>query len=294
MIENSDLVDGEVVHLDTYNQTLDREKSPALKLPHNDRFLYAPTLSKKEYKFRQDTPISEDKDKLIYLLNTSENTIFANNKNIYERESKDRSNKILSTMRSIIGKETDGEWQMAIYARFFKNEILFNELSFGIIQEECKTPYENKNGESASSKANTDVSMQYLQDKRWKRCSSHRQKSTKQFIREFAKALQELPHPNTQDYKSLQDMWRETQRFRILRKALSEVQKIRESIYGETKPIYSGSRIRRLTPLEAKRLQTVADDYKMPVSDSQAYRQLGNGWNIETIVHLFNYITLEK
>jgi DNA-cytosine methyltransferase len=41
MIENSDLVDGEVAHLDTYNQTLDREKSPALKLPHNDRFLYA-------------------------------------------------------------------------------------------------------------------------------------------------------------------------------------------------------------------------------------------------------------
>jgi site-specific DNA-cytosine methylase len=234
------------------------------------------------------------KDNLIYLLNTTENTIFANNKNIYERESKDRSNKILPTMRSIIGKETDGEWQMAIYARFFKNEILFNELSFGIIQEECKTPYENKNGESASSKANTDVSMQYLQDKRWKRCSSHRQKSTKQFIREFAKALQELPHPNTQEYKSLQDMWRETQRFRILRKALSEVQKIREPIYGETKPIYSGSRIRRLTPLEAKRLQTVADDYKMPVSSSQSYKMLGNGWNIETIVHLFNYITLEK
>jgi DNA (cytosine-5)-methyltransferase 3A len=52
--------------------------------------------------------------------------------------------------------------------------------------------------------------------------------------------------------------------------------------------------IRRLTPLECKRLQTVADDYKMPVSSSQAYKMLGNGWNIETIVHLFNYITLEK
>jgi DNA (cytosine-5)-methyltransferase 3A len=138
MIENSDLVDGEVVHLDTYNQTLDREKSPALKLPHNDRFLYAPTLSKEEYKFRQDTPIPEDKDKF-------------------------------GSLRANAGGKTRG------------------------------------------------VGLELL-----------------------------------------------------------------------------SSRIRRLTPLEAKRLQTVADDYKMPVSDSQAYRQLGNGWNIETIVHLFNYITLEK
>ena len=50
------------------------------------------------------------------------------------------------------------------------------------------------------------------------------------------------------------------------------------------------SRIRRLTPLECKRLQTVADDYKMPVSDSQIYKQLGNGWTIDIIVHIFSYI----
>lgn len=58
--------------------------------------------------------------------------------------------------------------------------------------------------------------------------------------------------------------------------------------------LYATSRIRRLTVKECMRLQTVADDYKMPVSDSQSYKMLGNGWNIETIVHLFNYITLEK
>jgi DNA-cytosine methyltransferase len=50
------------------------------------------------------------------------------------------------------------------------------------------------------------------------------------------------------------------------------------------------SRIRRLTPLECKRLQTVADDYIMPVSDTQIYRQLGNGWTIEVIAHIFSYM----
>jgi site-specific DNA-cytosine methylase len=139
MIENSDLVDGEVVHLDTYNQTLDREKTPTLRTGgKNDSFVYAPTLSKEEYKFRQDTPIPEDKDKF-------------------------------GSLRANAGGKTRG------------------------------------------------VGLELL-----------------------------------------------------------------------------SSRIRRLTPLEAKRLQTVADDYKMPVSDSQSYKMLGNGWSIETIVHLFNYITLEK
>jgi DNA-cytosine methyltransferase len=50
------------------------------------------------------------------------------------------------------------------------------------------------------------------------------------------------------------------------------------------------SRIRRLTPLECQRLQTVNDNYKMPVSDSQKYKMLGNGWTIEVISHIFKYI----
>jgi DNA (cytosine-5)-methyltransferase 3A len=50
------------------------------------------------------------------------------------------------------------------------------------------------------------------------------------------------------------------------------------------------SRIRRLTPLECQRLQTVDDNYNMPVSDSQKYKMLGNGWTIEVISHIFKYI----
>ncbi len=49
------------------------------------------------------------------------------------------------------------------------------------------------------------------------------------------------------------------------------------------------SRIRRLTPKECMRLQTVDDNYLMPVSDSQKYKMLGNGWTIEIIAHILNY-----
>jgi DNA (cytosine-5)-methyltransferase 3A len=51
-----------------------------------------------------------------------------------------------------------------------------------------------------------------------------------------------------------------------------------------------GSRIRRLTPLECERLQTVKDNYTNHVSDSQRYKMLGNGWTVEVIAHIFNYI----
>jgi DNA-cytosine methyltransferase len=50
---------------------------------------------------------------------------------------------------------------------------------------------------------------------------------------------------------------------------------------------YTNQGIRKLTPLECKRLQTVPDDYKMEVSDTQAYKMLGNGWTVDIIAHIF-------
>ena len=46
--------------------------------------------------------------------------------------------------------------------------------------------------------------------------------------------------------------------------------------------------IRKLTVSECKRLQTVPEWYEFPVSNSQAYKMLGNGWTCEIICHLIN------
>jgi len=51
-------------------------------------------------------------------------------------------------------------------------------------------------------------------------------------------------------------------------------------------------KIRRLTPIECERLQTVKDGYTAYVSDSQRYKMLGNGWTIDVIAHIFSYIKL--
>lgn len=47
--------------------------------------------------------------------------------------------------------------------------------------------------------------------------------------------------------------------------------------------------IRKLTVTECCRLQTLPDDYCKSVSQTQAYKGLGNGWTAEVIIHLLNH-----
>ena len=47
--------------------------------------------------------------------------------------------------------------------------------------------------------------------------------------------------------------------------------------------------VRKLTPLECERLQTLPDGYTSGVSDTQRYRALGNGWTAEVIIHILNH-----
>lgn len=63
----------------------------------------------------------------------------------------------------------------------------------------------------------------------------------------------------------------------------------RITIKGETYPIKLRDGcyiIRKLTVCECMRLQTVPEWYEFPVSDSQAYKMLGNGWTCAVIAHI--------
>jgi DNA-cytosine methyltransferase len=48
--------------------------------------------------------------------------------------------------------------------------------------------------------------------------------------------------------------------------------------------------IRKLTPIECERLQTVPDNYTNHVSNTQRYKMLGNGWTVDVIAHIFKGI----
>ena len=61
---------------------------------------------------------------------------------------------------------------------------------------------------------------------------------------------------------------------------------------GSGQPVAKiGCMLRRLTPTECARLQTIPDWYKWGCSDTQAYKMLGNGWTVEVIKHILSHIT---
>ena len=44
--------------------------------------------------------------------------------------------------------------------------------------------------------------------------------------------------------------------------------------------------IRKLTPVEAERLQTLPDNYTEGISNTQRYKCIGNGWTVDVIAHI--------
>ncbi len=51
-----------------------------------------------------------------------------------------------------------------------------------------------------------------------------------------------------------------------------------------------GWRLRKITPLECERLQTLPDNYTEWVSNTQRYKAIGNWWTVDVIAHIFSYI----
>lgn len=73
-----------------------------------------------------------------------------------------------------------------------------------------------------------------------------------------------------------------------------EVREGRITIKGKEYPIKLRDGlyiIRKLTVTECKRLQTVLDVYVFPVSDTQCYKMLGNGWTVDVIAHIMRHFS---
>lgn len=48
--------------------------------------------------------------------------------------------------------------------------------------------------------------------------------------------------------------------------------------------------IRKLTPVEAERCQTIPDNYTEGISNTQRYKCVGNGWTVDIISHILSFI----
>jgi len=109
-------------------------------------------------------------------------------------------------------------------------------------------------------------------------CSSQGWKPAKQRSAEPDAVMQELPLETAQGAQELFHMWQTGEGLGLLRETLSEIQKIRRSADVQTQSKHPRNSVRRLTPLEAERLQGYPGGWTdIPgASDSARYKALGN------------------
>lgn len=59
---------------------------------------------------------------------------------------------------------------------------------------------------------------------------------------------------------------------------------------NKSKVFLENNMIRKLTPIECERLQTVPGNYTDCVSNTQRYKMIGNGWTVDVIAHILKHI----
>ena len=235
------------------------------------------------------------KDNLVLISNSKKNTI--TDKSIYY-EKDTRTLTILQELQEIIREEKNGEWAVAIYARFFKDDLLFKRMYESFIFKEQKGCSYREDEQREGTKNDKAVSMCEMQSEEWTGRPSYRYESSKQFIKQLAEVMSELSLEDSQTEKNMYRLWKTTKRVRLLRKALSTIQEIWRPIKIETEEINidkNSYKLRRLTVRECGRLQTIPEPIldkilASGVSNSQLYKIFGNGWNVETIAHIFSFI----
>jgi len=57
--------------------------------------------------------------------------------------------------------------------------------------------------------------------------------------------------------------------------------------YKQPKQVLVDNILRKLTPIECERLQTLPDNYTNILSNTQRYKTIGNGWTVDVIAHIF-------
>lgn len=162
-------------------------------------------------------------------------------------------NQVLCLLQKTYGEEKVLKWGIAIMAALQQADVLQQRMHEESIQSKAQNGEELDGG---SLPRPSVVAEWVLRDvRRQQECgrSSSRRESTEQQFGESATIMPEMPHEITSSTQDMFNMWEKGEGIWLLRKALSEIQKIWESFNG----VWEGgdgmnsvrSVVRRLTPL---------------------------------------------
>ena len=188
-------------------------------------------------------------------------------------------NKVLCLLWEAYGEKAVSEWCSAIMERIQQEEVLRQ----GVHEESVsiETPQGAKLDDDSLPCAEFVAGwmLRDLRERKERGCTPQGRKPSQQQPRKPNESVQELPHQTSSSAKEMCDLWRQAKGAWLLLQALAAFQKIRQPAY--IKCWRQTKTVRRLTPLEAERLQGLPDNYTLiddkSCSDSARYKAIGNG-----------------
>lgn len=131
----------------------------------------------------------------------------------------------------------------------------------------------------------------YLKDKTVKTLLEHKARKTKPHRGQENKQVKQL-NPSGESNNG-QQPFQQNRVYDIAYKAPACCANLTGGAYMIADGNVDDCRIRRLTPTECARLQTIPNWYKWQCGKMQQYKMLGNGWTIEVIKHILSLLPNE-
>ena len=255
----------------------------------------APTLN-----LNHEQPLVAQAPMLDTFTNKGYNTGEGENQNASKNS--DDTGKVLRVLREKVGEEAFAKWGLRILDSLQQEEILRPNVHGEEVRRQAQEGREVVGGAQASTTDMPSWSMRKMWVSKCKRRTSQEWGLARPESKELGAYLSQLSQHGTQQEKALYYMWQAAEGIRVLREALSTLQKVRQPEDVQAKSTLQINGVRRLTPLETERLQGF-DDYwtlwglneageRVEQSDTARYRQCGNAVAVPVVEWVGRQIVL--
>ena len=173
----------------------------------------------------------------------------------YGGTQKNNTVEVLRELRRKIGEEAFAQWGLGILNSLQSAQILQSDLYGNSIRPATFSTSWPIYCKISRKEDDSSWLLQSLREAECERCSPQGWELSEQLHRELGSYLSELSCEGASPKRFMQDLWNADEGTGLLRKALSEIQEIRQPIDDKSESTQGCVRIRRLVPIETELLQ---------------------------------------